>query len=142
MRGFTLLEIILSLALVAILSSAGFVFSRTILIDADLDKAATGFAESARRADMLSRGVDGDSTWGVHAQPGSITLFKGGSYVTRDTSVDETIDLPLTITPSGTTEFVFSKLSGFPAASGTLTLTGFQGQSRSITINGKGTLSY
>lgn len=142
MRGFTLPEIVLVLAIVAILTSAGFVFSRTILIDANLDAAATGFSESARRAALLARGVDGDSTWGVHVQAGSITLFKGASFVARDTVVDEIIEMPSTITPSGTTDVLFSKFTGFPTTTGMLILTGLDGQSRSITINGKGTITY
>lgn len=142
MRGFTLLEVVLSLAVLSALAFAGFIFSRTIIIDADLDSSATGFVENARRAQMLSRGSDGDSTWGIHIQNGSMTLFKGANYGSRDSLYDEIIDIPTTITPSGATDVVFSKLTGFPASSGTLTLSGMQGMSRTITINEKGTIVY
>ncbi|MEK7122875.1 MAG: type II secretion system protein [Patescibacteria group bacterium] len=142
LRGFTLIEIILSLALLTVIAGASFITSRTLIIDADLDAAVIAFVEGVRGAGMRSRGSDGDNQWGVSAQSGNIILFKGTSFAARDTTYDAITTIPTTITPSGTTEIVFAKLTGLPTSTGTLTLTGLQGQTRTLTINAKGTLSY
>lgn len=91
---------------------------------------------------MLSQGIDGDTTWGVKVQSGSIVLFKGATYAGRDPAFDEVFNMPGTITPSGLGEVVFAKFSGEPQAMGTVTLTSSTSETRTITINEKGTITY
>lgn len=142
MRGFTLLEILLSIAVVGILTAISIPVSRTLQIRNDVDVAANIFVQDLRRAQTLSQAVDADETWGVRAQTGGIILFKGASYATRDSDFDEVFGLSDGITPSGTQEFVFSKLTGYPQIAGTLTLAAVSVGSRNISINAKGTIDY
>lgn len=141
MKGFTLLEVILSLAIVAILTGLSLPVYRTLMIKNDLDTAAVTIAQSLRRAQTLSQAVDGNTSWGVKVQSGSITLFKGTSYASRDSSFDETFDTPGSISFSGVQEVVFSKFSGEAQTTGTATLAS-ESDTRSITINSKGVISY
>jgi hypothetical protein len=108
----------------------------------DLDIAAVTTAQSLRRAALLSQAVDGDTSWGVKIQTGNITLFKGISYVARDITYDEVSNLPTSITPSGLSEIVFTKFSGLPGSTSTITLTSNANETRTITINPKGMVSY
>lgn len=71
-----------------------------------------------------------------------MTLFKGASYVARDVVYDEVFDVPTSITPSGVSEIVYTKFTGLPSVTGTVTLTSNTNETRSITINAKGTASY
>lgn len=142
MRGFTLIELMLSLALIAIITAVALPVSRTFQSRNDLDVAANTVAQTLRRAQTLSQGMDGDTTWGVQVATGSVTLFRGTSYAARDTSFDELTTLPATISSSGLTEIVFSKFSGDPTSTGTFTLTGLENEIRTITINTKGTTTY
>jgi prepilin-type N-terminal cleavage/methylation domain-containing protein len=139
--GFTLLEVLLSIALIAILSGIGVPIYQSFQNRNDLDIAATTIAQSIRRAQILSQAVDGDVAWGVYVSGGNIVIFRGASYATRDSIYDEIFDLSTTITPSGISEINFDKLTGVTQDSGTLILTNFN-DSRTITINEKGMVSY
>jgi prepilin-type N-terminal cleavage/methylation domain-containing protein len=140
-RGFTLLEVLLSITLIGIISGIGAVVYQQLQNRNDLDMAAASVARSFRRAQALSQAIDGDTTWGVRINTGSITLFQGASYATRVTSFDEVTNISSSIAPAGFVEAVFSKLTGLPQSSGTLTLTG-SNDSRTITLNAQGTISY
>lgn len=140
-RGFTLLELLLTVALISVLAGFSLPVYRTLMTKNDLDIAAVTVAQTARRAQVLSQAVDGDTSWGLKVQSGSIVIFKGTSYAARDTAFDETFDVPTSITPSGTTEYIFSKFTGFPQVTGTATLT-TSNDTRTVTINEKGMVSY
>lgn len=140
-KGITLMEVVLSIAVIAILAGLSLPVAIRMLTKNDLDIATVTTAQTMRRAQTLSQSVDGDSNWGVKVQTSSITLFKGTSFATRDSNFDEDFSFPTSITPSGVTEAVFTKLFGDPQTTGTITLsTG--NDSSNIVINGKGMVSY
>lgn len=140
-RGFTLLELLLPVAIISLLAGLSLPVYRTLMKKNDLDIAATTITSSLRRAQVLSQAVDDDKTWGVKVQSGSIVIFKGASYTARDPTFDETFDVPTTIGVGGTTEVVFAKFTGFPQTTGTVNLS-TEGDTRSISINEKGTITY
>lgn len=140
-RGFTLLELLLSIAIISVLAGLSLPVYRTLIKKNDLYIAANSVASSFRRAQVLSRAVDGDTSWGVKIQSGSIVLFKGTSYAARDTTFDETFDVPSTIDASGTTEFVFSKFTGLPQTTGTINFSA-ESDTRSVSVNEKGTIGF
>lgn len=140
--GFTLLEVLLSVAAIAIIAGISIPFYQSFQVRNDLDITANTWVQTLRRAQVLSQSVDGDTTWGVKVQSASLTLFKGASYAARATSSDEVFNVPTSITPSGITEVVFNKFSGFPQTTGTTTLTASTAEIRIININAKGTLTY
>lgn len=140
-QGFTLLELLLSVAIISLIAGFSLPVYRTLLSKNDLDISATVTASSLRRAQNLSQGVDGDITWGVKAQNGSIVIFKGTSFASRDTNFDETFDVPTSISVGGATEIIFSKLTGLPQTTGTFNLS-TESDSRTVTINAKGMVDY
>ena len=141
-KGFTLIEVLLSLALMALLAVMSVPVYQSFQVRNDLDIAAVTLAQTLRRAELLSQAVDGDMTWGVKIQSGLIALFKGASYVAREVNFDEIFTVPTSITPSGAPEFVFAKLSGVPQSAGTVTFTSSINETRVITVNARGTVSY
>lgn len=140
-QGFTLLELLLSVAIISLLAGLSLPVYRTLLSKNDLDIATQVSANSLRRAEVLSQSTDGDITWGVKAQSGSIVIFKGASYATRDTTFDETFNVPTNITFGGMTEILFAKFTGLPQTTGTLSLSS-ETDSRAVTINSKGMVNY
>jgi len=132
----------LSIAAIAIIAGIGIPVYQSFQVRNDLDIAATTVAQSMRRAQVLSQASDGDTSWGVKIQSGSIVLFKGASYAARDSSFDEVFDVPGSITPSGLSEIVFAKFTGFPVGAGAATLTSNTNETRTISINARGTVSY
>ncbi|MEK7106808.1 MAG: prepilin-type N-terminal cleavage/methylation domain-containing protein [Patescibacteria group bacterium] len=142
LSGFTLVELMLTITLVTVLAGLSIPLYQSFQVKNATDIAANTLAQTFRRAQIISRASDGDTSWGVKAQNGSIVLFKGASYSGRDTTFDEIFNLPSTITPSGATEIVYTKFTGIPQATGTITLTASTGDIRTLTINSKGTVTY
>ena len=140
--GFTLLEVLLSVAIIGLIAGLGTPIYQSFQVRNDLDVATNTVAGSLRRAQVLSQAVDGDTSWGLYVQSGAITLFQGLSYVSRDASFDEVFDLPRSITPSGISEIVYNKFTGEPKTIGTVTLTSNANETRNVTINEKGTIVY
>ncbi len=99
-QGFTLIEMLLSVATIGILASMSMPVYQSFQNRNDLDIAATSIAESLRRGEVLAQAVDGDSEWGVRVLSGSVVLFKGTSYSLRDTAYDEIFEVPTSIIPS------------------------------------------
>src|SRR3989344_2125704 len=121
--GFTLVELLLSVALITVLLGMSMPVYRTLYVDNDLEIIASITADTLRRAQVLSYANEGNSSWGVHVSSDSIMLFKGSSFAARDASFDEISTLSAGTTPSGITDIVFTRLSGLPQTTGSITLT-------------------
>lgn len=143
-KGFTLIELLLSIALISALAYVSLPVYQSFQIKNDLNIAATTIVQSLRRAQMLSQNMEGDSSWGVLVASGNVTIFKGSSFASRDAAYDETTSISNAVTPSGVSEVVFSKLSGDPSTTGTITLNNSitSLESRTITINSKGMVNF
>jgi len=140
--GFTLVELLLTISIFAIIAVAAFPVSRAFQIRSNLDIAAATVAEAVRRAETLARGMDGDSQWGIYAAANSITLFRGSSYAVRNVSFDEVSPMPSGIILPGVAELRFVKLTGFPTSAVALTITSADNETRTVTVNDKGMVAY
>jgi len=140
--GFTLFEVMLTIAMIAFLSSLTFIVFEAFDIGNNMAIATESLASAYRQAEQSSRAVDGDRTWGVRVSSTAITLFKGSSYSARDVNYDETTVLGSIASVTGTVEVVFGKLSGTPPSAVSTTLIGADGDTRTVTINAKGTVDY
>lgn len=138
--GFTLIEMLLSVAVIGLLVGMSVPVYRNMFVKNDLDVAATTVAETLRRAQVQSQSSDGDISWGVKVQTGKISLFKGTSYITQDPNYEEKFDMPASIAISGTSEIVFTKFTG-ETTGGTITLSS-DTDSKDITVNSKGMVGY
>lgn len=141
-QGFTLLEILLSVALLSAIVSIGMPLYQSFQVRNDLEIAVVTMANAVRRASTLARASDGDASWGVRTATGSITLFKGTSYAARDAAYDEDFSVPTSLSFSGTSEYVFSRFTGFPGASGSTTITASINETRTLTVSAKGMVNY
>lgn len=139
-KGFTLVEILVVVSLLSILALVSVGGYRRVQSSNEMQTSLSTVASAVRSAQLNAQAMLGDSNWGVRAATGSIVVFKGNSYATRDTAEDSTLQLSAQLAVSGTAEFVFTKLTG-TTASGTLTLSGL-GSTKNIVINAKGILTY
>jgi prepilin-type N-terminal cleavage/methylation domain-containing protein len=142
--GFSLIELLLCVAIIGLLTGMTLPLYQSYQNSNDVDLDTQSVAAMLRRAELYARTMNGDNSWGVKVQSGSATLFKGASYATRDTTVDETDALPSVITFSGTlSEVVFTKFTATPSATGTIILTHTANNDvRTITLNAKGMVDY
>lgn len=141
-QGFTLIEIVLTVAVLAILFRVTVPVFLGFQSRSALESAVNTTVGGLRQAQTFARTGSGDGQWGVKMADGAVTVFQGASYATRNATLDETTDIAPAITPTGLTEVVFSKLSGDPTTTGTIILTTQNNEAKSITINAKGTLVY
>lgn len=141
-KGFTMFEVLLTVAAIAIIAGASVPFYQSFQVRNDLDIGVVTVAQSLRRAQSQARSSNGDISWGVNISNENIILFKGESFTARDTEFDEVFDLPNSVTASGLSEIVFTKFSGRPQVTGEVILTSSTGEVRNLVINEKGTVSY
>lgn len=142
-RGFTLLEVLLSVSIITILVGMSLPLYQTFQVRNDLDITAEAIASSLRRAQVYARGVNGDAQWGVEVQSTAVTLFRGAVFASRDPTYDEPTSIPASMSVSGLTEVLFSKLTGAPSTTGNIVLTTTNtNDTRTININAEGMVSY
>lgn len=140
--GFTLIEILLSLACIALISVISIPIYQSFQVRNDLNIASNTIVQSLRRAQVLSQSFSDSDISGLKIQSGSIVVFRGASYSLRDATLDEIFDLPTSIVPTGIGEIIFSKLLGLPNLTGNIVLTSYINESKTITINEKGIVTY
>jgi prepilin-type N-terminal cleavage/methylation domain-containing protein len=142
-RGFTLLEMLLSITIIGIMVGLSTPVYRSFLIRNDVDITLQSMANAIRRAQTYARGVSGDSVWSIEVQASTITLFKGTVFASRDTNYDEVVSIPDNVTASGLSEVQFTKFTGKPNTSGNIVLTTTTtGETKTLTINTEGMVNY
>lgn len=140
--GFTLLELLLSIAIFAIVIGFTAPLFYSFQVRNDLDLTISTTAQYLRRAQLLSQAGKRDDSWGVIVKEEEIVLFKGESYAGRESGLDETFLLSRTVTPSGVSEVVFEKLTGEPQNTGDIIFSSSINETRIIKINEKGIIDY
>lgn len=141
--GFTLIEALLSISLIAVLAGVGIGSITRFQNKNDLDLAVRSVAEALRRSEELSKGSSGDSSWGVNIASSTITVFRGPSFASRTSALDEITTISENISVIGVSEFVFSRLFATTTNVGTTTLYHtLIGESGTINVNGKGVITY
>lgn len=139
--AFTLVEILLVIALIAIILGFTVPIGWSFVMQNDLDVSATMAAQTLRRAQALSMAGAGGSGWGVEVSADNITLFMGNSFATRNANADEVFELPSTLNVAGDVEVDF-QANGQPASGATIALSNSLNQNRIINVNAIGTVSY
>ena len=141
-KGFTLFEILLVVAMMALIAS----FAPPIFVQLQskigFDSTVSTYISSLRRAQNLSEAVKNDSAWGVKITNNNVTIFQGNSYDTRDSTMDETSTIFSNLNVTGSTEFVFKKMYGTPLLFGTTTISNQAGDSKYISVNSLGLISF
>lgn len=141
-RGFSLIEMLLSVAIIGILVAGSAPVFNSFVARNDLDVVGQQVASALRRAQTYARGMDDDSAWSVNVATTAVTLYRGTVFGSRNTAFDEVISLPATISVSGLSDVQFAKFTGLPNTTGSMIFTSNANDTRTITINAKGRVDY
>ena len=128
LKGFTLLEILLVVALMGVVAGIGAPLYQSFQERNDLSLASQTLVHTLYQAQVYARAPKGYDSWGVHIATSTITLFSGNSYDTRDTDLDEVTYIGSQIQVGGTTEHLFTTFTGLPSTAGTTTLSLFESE--------------
>lgn len=139
-RGFTLIELLVVIAVIGILAVGFASVGTNFLTRSNSENVANDLSSNLRIAQLNSIYSKRNSSWGVRVQGDEIVLFVGASYATRNTTYDEHIAHPstVTITPA-TAEVVFTEITG-DATPITFTVTNNLGETKTIGVNSEGVL--
>lgn len=130
MKGFTLTELIVVIALAVLLGGLALPALRIAQKNSELEETAESLVSVLRLAQNRTLGSEGASQYGVFfdtaVSPDRYTLFKGATYATRDIAADEVHVFPGSVEMSAVTmpgsEVVFARLTGVVANAGSVTL--------------------
>ena len=148
-KGFTLVELLVILAIMIILVAIAIPNLRFFQRESDLNNSAEEIINTLRLAQNKTIASEGASSWGVFfatsTSPHQYVLFQGSDYLSRATSSDEVRKLPKTIVISeinlgGENEVVFIRITGTAQQSGsiTLSLAGDPTKTRTIYVESSG----
>lgn len=151
-RGFTLVELLISVAILAIMGAMGAVSLSGFRRDRQLELAASDITYTLRRAQSAAIAQENSSAWGVHfdnpsSGADSFSLFYGNSYATGTilsmNRLSSFLDYSDPSTGS-TKDVLFAKATGLPGASTTIVIirAGVASSSRTVTVNAIGKASY
>ncbi len=121
-KGFTIIEIIISITIIAILAAIGITTFFSLKRNSDLNNATQEIANVLRLAQNKTIAYESSGRYGVYfdttTSPQSYTLFKGGNYASREVLEDKVYFLPDTvefqgIDFQGSNEIVFDRLTGY-----------------------------
>ncbi len=148
--GFTLLEVLLVLGLVAIITSVIWPLSQIAVSQNEFKNVVNTLESDLHQAYTLAREGQNDTSWGVHIENNNITLFAGDSYNALNTngfnrvdSFSTTISFDGSLYSGGVVDVIFAKLSGVPNIVNnveTIWVKSEQGQYKGFKINKSGAI--
>ena len=139
-RGLSLIEIILAMALIAIIFAIGLPvslnFYRSYSFQAEVNTVIS-LLEQARSLAMTNHN---ESAWGLYIDSDRFTVFRGLDYAGRYAPADRFFDRAGGIAIAGNNEMIFNQLSGRTNAANII-ISG-SGRTANININSEGAINY
>lgn len=138
MKGFTLIEILVVVALIALLATAVVVSTVSFRSQIDLNTAAQNILNTLRIARAKTLASESASQYGVYFESGQYVLFKGTSY-NPPASDNEFHSLPsgfeiANVSIGGGNEAIFQRLTGITSQSGSVDVRQISDPAKSKTI--------
>jgi len=144
--GFTLIELIISVAIISMMAVFVLSINANFLTNLNLDTKADELIGTLRLSQNRAVTGNGNSDWGVHIDNPSdsvhsFTLFKGTTYASRDILYDIATQLPSgytfsTVSLSGSgADVIFQRGSGRTSQDGYIEITGVNAAVKRVTIS-------
>lgn len=138
-RGFTLIEVMLTMSLMALLALLASPFYGRFIFSQEVSVVRDELNGSFAKAQLYSMTGKNASPWGVAVSGGDIILFQGSSFASRDQNLDEVFAIHPRVTVFGISAVVFAPVTGRPDSQPTITISG-NGATEIFTMNNEGVL--
>ncbi|PIV90714.1 hypothetical protein COW46_01040 [Candidatus Gracilibacteria bacterium CG17_big_fil_post_rev_8_21_14_2_50_48_13] len=138
--GFSLIEILLSVALLALVAGVSIPVSFSWVASVDQRQAVRILTTSLEEARTYARANKNDGDWGVQVENGSVIVFQGANYASRVVGEDRSWSLPGGVDVTGASGVVFAKVTGIPSSYPVFTLTKGSNVS-TVTVGALGTVT-
>lgn len=136
-KGFTLVELLLVIALMAMVAGFSTPFYARFLTQNSVSTVRDQLTSHLRRAQMNAMMGKNDGPWGVTFVSPKLILFQGASYATRITALDESFIVNPSISISGLNELIYTKTTGLPNTSTSIVISG-TGSVKTISVSNQG----
>lgn len=141
MKGFTLIEFLISVAIIFSISSLGLFIGMDFYKSSSLNSERHIAISILQKARNLSMANINEVKHGIYLDADKYTIFQGENYSSRDPAYDEIININPMITKSGLQEVVFEQLTGKPSAIGNIILSNII-RSIAISIENEGRINW
>ncbi|HEY4508129.1 MAG TPA: prepilin-type N-terminal cleavage/methylation domain-containing protein [Candidatus Paceibacterota bacterium] len=138
-RGFTLVEVLVSLAVLAIISVIGLNSFSTVNTGKALDIETEKVISLIAKARALTLSAKDGAAYGVHFEERKTVLFKGPTYSAgasgnQEQALNDAVRISAVALTGGGAEVLFAKLTGATAQSGTVALAAVRDASKTRVI--------
>lgn len=139
MRGFTLIEAIIVIAVVAILVGLGSLSMVSFSKSSDIGASRTIIATSLEQAQSNSMAVVDNKAWGVHLAANRLTIYSEGDATTIVHFYSNNTSAAWSLNGGGN-DILFDKRTGKTTNFGTITITGSIGSNQTINVSSEGVI--
>jgi Tfp pilus assembly protein FimT len=140
-KGFTLVEIIIVVAVLMVIAGLGLIFGIDFYRNYIIDTERNTVLSVLQKARSRSQNNINQSAHGVCFQSNNYVVFQGDSYALRNPAYDQTIPKNPVINASGLSEVVFKQLNGDSQTVGNIILNNGR-RSAIILINNEGKIDW
>lgn len=137
MKGVTFLELLIVIAIIAILGAATSPFIAGFFIQSNVDTTADKVISTIRKAQSYSIDAKNGATWEVCVSGSNIRLFTG---TCGSPTFNEDFAFPSSVSVSGLSTITLNK-RGEPSSNLTITISAATTGTRTISINSAGRIS-
>lgn len=145
MKGFTLLEVLVSMAIIVLVTTMIDSVMSSFGESNKLTEAQSGIIGLLRDARSRTLASEANSNFGVHFENTKAVLFQGDVYDQAASSnegyiLPSSIEINSFVLTGGSSEVIFTRLYGTTTASGTVNLRSMRNNSltRTVTVNSSG----
>ncbi|OGF27224.1 hypothetical protein A2331_03580 [Candidatus Falkowbacteria bacterium RIFOXYB2_FULL_34_18] len=144
--GFSIIEVLIVVAIFIILSAISLPFYNNLNIELLVDKTRTDIVQTLRLIKIKSESRVNNSAHGVYFDANTMTLYQGSSYEQRNNDYDQEFlidDVLLVNYNLSSSDINFSKGLGLPSATGTIQiLSDLIDAATTISINNLGVIDF
>ncbi|HEX8994221.1 MAG TPA: GspH/FimT family pseudopilin [Candidatus Paceibacterota bacterium] len=150
-RGFSLLELILVVAILSVIAATGAGYYRNFTRSVSVDEFAAQLSFDIKQARTNAAMGQNSEKWGIHAVnvSGGTSYYQifatPSTYASANTPATTTVYLPGGVSFSDpaagvSKDIIFTGISGTTSAMATITVTNNEGRSKTITVNTQGAI--